>query len=228
MSQRDFAALEAAIAGVAAFLPEEVAKALAPAADDENEEEMEEPGEGQPAPGGAPGAPPAAAAPPAGAPGAPEVHKAADETIEVAEMDAEVLFGAIGREVHKAVADSEGRILGDLDRRLSRIERAMVAGLEVHKAVSSALKLAARTPAATPAGPGLAASSFRAPTDSPAGRHIGPTGDGGKPLDFGEVMKAVSEGIIEAPEGTVYTNTGELPRKLTPDAIRAQLTPAGK
>lgn len=217
---RNLDALEAAIAGVAAFLPEEVAKALQADAQqpDLTAVPHQEPDgdEGQGGEGdndGDEGAPPAP----------PEVGKGADgtEEVQVTELDADTLFRAIRMEVAKAVSDTEARLAARFDR----LDRAALAGLEVHKAVGGALKLATRTPAAMPAAPGLAVTSARPSTASPVNRHGGGPRpeDDARRLDFEEIMKAVDAGIIEAPEGTIYTNRGELPRNLTPGAIRAKL-----
>lgn len=221
---RNIDALEAAIAGVAAFLPEEVAKALQPgaqpdlsAADPDHEEPDGDEGAGGPGDGDGDEMPPAQP---------PEAAKSPDgtEEVQVTELDADMLFRAIRHEVAKAVADTEVRLLARFDR----LDRAALAGLEVHKAVGSTLKLATRTPAATPLAPGMAASSARPSSAAAAARHgVAPRanaeGNPERPLEFAEVMKAVEDGIIEAPEATIYTNRGELPRKLTPGAIRAQL-----
>lgn len=213
--QRD--ALAEAIAGVKQFLPEEAVKAL-DADEEAGGQEDASMGDEEDAGAGAP------AATTGQQPTQAEVAKgqgddSADE-VAVAEVEAADLFNHIGREVAKGVAKGVARFEKSVLARLARLEKAAVAGLEVHKSVGHALNLAARRPAATPPAPGAAASTLPPPNGAGA-RHTG--GGQERRLDFEEVMKAVDDGLISAPEGTVYQNTGNLPRGLTPNAVRQQI-----
>lgn len=228
-------ALAAAIAGVAALLPDEVGKALAPPSTAEGAGATADPApttvrpEDEVNKAQCPkcGAACSEAARSCGKCGAAiEVGKAAGERqagepedVRVTEVNGEALKAifreavreVVLKEVPGLVRDEVGKALeAGVNPRLDGITRGVTASLVADKEVAKALQLAQRTPAATPPAPGVAVSSRR-PVVNPAEVRSAselPTADAGQRWSEGEVQKAIGEQVLHPNVGVFYVNNG--------------------